>query len=237
MTGKQKFSSHQFKAVPVRHPRNLDRCNGRFLYLVPYLLTMKLVQCPDGLVCERTWIESFGDSLSLKLYNVTVFTVSFYVPFVLIAILCIIICLRLKLRKKPGERTINIEYQRVRRERNVLKMSVAIVFGFVLCWFPYTIHWLLPTHFRPENASCGFEYFTAIAFLLAQSNCVINPYICFIFSVNYRQGFKNLTRGSLVFNNDVNTSESVVFQRRRASESKAHCLISDAHVVQINCLD
>ena len=203
----------------------------------PYLLTMKLVEYPDGLVCERKWIEAFGDSSSLKLYNVTVFTVSFYVPFVLIAILYIIICLRLKLQKKPGEPSINIERQRARRERNVLKMSVAIVFGFALCWFPYTIHWLLPTHFRPENASCGFEYFTAIAFLLAHSNCAINPCICFIFSVNYRQGFKNLTRGSLVFNNDVNTSESVVFQRRRASESKTDCLVSDAHVVQINCID
>ena len=114
----------------------------------PYLLTMKLVEYPVGLVCERKWIEAFGDSSSLKLYNVTVFTVSFYVPFVLIAILYIIICLRLKLQKKPGERSINIEYQRARRERNVLKMSVAIVFGFALCWFPYTIHWLLPTHFK-----------------------------------------------------------------------------------------
>ena len=77
----------------------------------PYLLTMKLIEYPDGLVCERKWIESFGDSSSLKLYNVTVFIVSFYVPFVLIAILYIIICLRLKLQKKPGERSINIEYQ------------------------------------------------------------------------------------------------------------------------------
>ena len=134
---------------PLRSPLISSRL-CLFVILVTWIvaMAMKLIEYPDGLVCERKWIESFGDSSSLKLYNVTVFIVSFYILFVLFAILYIIICLRLKLQKKPGERSINIEYQRARRERNVLKMSVAIVFGFALCWFPYTIHWLLPTHFK-----------------------------------------------------------------------------------------
>lgn len=185
----------------------------------PYLFTMKLVEYPDGLVCERKWSDTFGVSSSVEKYNQAVFTVSFYVPFVLIAILYTVICFRLKFQKKPGERSTNIEQQRGKRERNVFKTSVAIVLGFAACWFPYTIHWLLPKHFRSENASCGFEYFTVIAFLLAQSNCAINPCICLIFSGNYRQGFKNLTQGSPFFNNQVNTAESVAFQRRRASET------------------
>ena len=127
-------------------------------------------------------------------FYLTVFIVLFYIPLVLIAILHLTILLTLKSQKIPGEQSVNAREQRVKRERNVLKMSIAIVLVFAICWLPFTLSWLLLVFPTDDTmiSSCAFWYFRSIFIFLAYSNCAINPYICFIFSGNYRQGLKNL---------------------------------------------
>ena len=56
-----------------------------------------------------------------------------FIPLGLIAILYIIIYLKLKSHKIPGEQLANVGKQRQQRERNVLKMTIAIVLGFAVC--------------------------------------------------------------------------------------------------------
>ena len=111
-------------------------------------------------------------------------------PLVLIAILYIIV-LKLKSQRSPSEQSANAGQQRQQRERNVLKMAIAMVSGFAVCWLPYAIGYLLFL-FASNIWSCGFQYFATVARFMAQGNCAINPLICFIFSRNYRQGLKTL---------------------------------------------
>ena len=158
------------------------------------LITMKLVEYPGGMACVRQWKEVFGESSSFKIYIVALFVAFRYIPLVLIAILYLTIALKIKSQKIPGEQSVNGREQRVKRERNVLNMSIAIVLAFAVCWLPLSIYWFLKI-FSSNNAvisSCGFRYFASIVFFLTYSNCAINPCICFIFSGNYRQGLKNL---------------------------------------------
>ena len=159
----------------------------------PLLIANKLVEYPQRLACVWQWNEAFGESSSFENYVVAMFVVFRYIPLVLIAILYLTIALKIKSQKIPGEQSVNPREQRVKRERNVLKMSIAIVLVFTVCSLPWAIYWFL-TIFSDSTMiwSCGFQYFTYIAFLLIHSYCAINPYICFIFSGNYRQGLKNL---------------------------------------------
>ena len=108
-------------------------------------------------------------------------------------ILYVTILLKLKSHEIPGEPSVNAEKQRMKRERNVVKMSIAIVLAFATCRLPYTISHLL-SFFSSDNSmisSCGFKYFAYIALFLAHSHCAINPWICYNFCGNYRQGLKN----------------------------------------------
>ena len=162
----------------------------------PELISYKLVEYPGWMACVRQWNETFGKSLSFKNYIVALSVVFRYIPLVLIAILYLTIALKIKSQKIPGEQSVNAREQRLKRERNVLNMSIAIVLAFAVCWVPLSIYWLLVV-FSSDNTmnwSCGFRHFESIAFFLALSNCAINPCISFIFSGNYRQGLKNLLR-------------------------------------------
>ena len=160
----------------------------------PHLLVSKVVENPEELVCQRELNDKFRASSWIKNYILVMIIVFIYVPLVLIAILYFSIAVRIKSQKIPGEPSVNAIKQRLKRERSVLKMSVAIVFVFAVCWLPFSIVFLLFL-FSSDSAmmsSCAFQYPGHIAFFLARSYCAVNPLICFIFSGNYRQGLKNL---------------------------------------------
>nr|XP_058940437.1 neuropeptide SIFamide receptor-like [Pocillopora verrucosa] len=167
---------------------------------IPDAMTYELVEYQEGLVCVHKWNEVFEESLSHRNYMVSMLIIFGYVPMVLIAILYMTVVIKLKSQNIPGEGSANGREQQSRRQKNVLKMSIAIVVTFIVCWLPATIWWFLILYLPDSTvtASCGFQYFRVIAFCVAHSNSAINPCISFIFSGNYRQGLKNLSRCCLV---------------------------------------
>ena len=161
----------------------------------PYLFAMKLVEHAAGLKYRMQRNKVFGGTLSLEYYFVSFSILFIFIPFVLIGILYIIIFLKLKSQKIPGERSAEAEVeQRRQREQKVLKMSIAIVLGFAICWLPFVIMYSLFYFASNIMMPCDFQYFYSFALLMVSSNCAINPCICFIFSSNYREGLKSLLR-------------------------------------------
>ena len=160
----------------------------------PHLFASKLAELLKRRVCMIDFSEVFGEFSSFANYVVSIRVVFYFIPFVVIAILYFIIYLKLKTKKSPGEQSVNAGQQRQQRERNVLKMAIAIVLGFAVCWLPLTIGWFLLLFASNIWSQCGFQYFLSVAFFMTRTNCAISPCICFIFSGNYRQGLKTLFR-------------------------------------------
>ncbi|XP_022809725.1 neuropeptide SIFamide receptor-like [Stylophora pistillata] len=162
----------------------------------PFSIAPGLVQLPSAsLMCLYRWEKEFGDASFLIYYGLSNIVILYYVPMVLIIVLYTIIVLKLKTQIVPGCATsVNAEQQRLKRERNVLKMAIAIVSMFVVCFLPLTIHHFLVL-FSADVVmlhSCRYAQFVRFSYFLARSNCAINPCICFTFSGNYRQGLKNI---------------------------------------------
>ena len=159
----------------------------------PYLVSYKLAVYPEQLLCLARWNEAFGEYFSFKNYFLIIIVVFFYIPIAMLTILYSIIVIKLKLQRRPGEQSTNAEQQRAKRNKNVLKMAIAIVLGFVLCWVPFSIAFLL-LNFARDSLPCGFFIYWNISWFMAVSNCAINPCICFVFSSNYRIALKRLLR-------------------------------------------
>ena len=178
------FPTDQFKQVPLLHSRHLDHCHGR---QVPDSVLMVL-EYADGLECTPLWSPYF------KHYTVAMIAVGFYVPLVLITILYLTIALTIKSQKTAGEQSVSRRGQRLKREKIVLKISIAIVSAFTMGWLPLSIWWFVYFYSSDKTViwSCGFRYFTEIVRFLMYSYCAVSPCICFIFIGHYRQGLKNL---------------------------------------------
>ena len=159
----------------------------------PHLFYAKLVEYPGKLACVSGWNKALGESSFLAIYALAVFVLIFYIPFALLAVFYSIILVKLKTQTFPGEQSANAEEHRTRRNRNVLKMAIAIVLGFVLCFLPYSVIVLLSFFaWNGSSVSCGMIDYQYIASFMVYANCAINPCICFVFSGNYRQGLKRL---------------------------------------------
>ena len=154
----------------------------------PVLFFFKVLEHPDGLVCTPLWSPYF------KHYTVAMIAVGFYVPLVLITILYLTIALTIKSQKTAGEQSVSRRGQRLKREKIVLKISIAIVSAFTMGWLPLSIWWLVYFYSSDKTViwSGGFQYFTEIVRFFMYSYCAVNPCICLIFIGNYRQGLKNL---------------------------------------------
>ena len=156
----------------------------------PYFFHIILVQYPRNDMCTVQWNEAFVD----ENWHQVLLHFFIVISFALTAILYSIILLKLKSQKLPGEQSVNAEDQRLQRHRNSLKMVIAIVLGFALCWLPFNIFTFLFLFVWDDTTSfsCGILPYRFIVRFMAQANCAINPCICFIFCQNYRQGLKRL---------------------------------------------
>ena len=186
----------RFRAVvfPLRSPLSPKLC---FFFIAatwiiamaiqsPYLFAVRVFGYPGKLVCTRDWIGAFGESSSFANYVLAIFVVFLYIPLVLMTVLYSFIVLKLKSQPTPGEHSVNASQQREKRERNLLKMVIAVVLSFAICWVPFTIFVLV------DKVSCSNIRYFIIAQIVARANCAINPCICLTFSRNYRQGLKSL---------------------------------------------
>ena len=161
----------------------------------PGLFHYKVVEYPEKLVCYGCLIEVFRGSSFYCYYFMSFIVIFTLIPFVLIAMLYITIYLKLKSQKIPGEQSANAGQQRQQRERNVLKMSIAIVIGFAICWLPIAIFWI--NRLSKDTITCPIcdvPYYVVIVNFLYLTSCTINSYICLILCRNYRNGFKALLR-------------------------------------------
>ena len=162
---------------------------------VPDLNESKLAQYPGKLACEGNWHRVLEESSSYNNLFLSYTVVFAFIPLVLIAIIYIIIYLKLKSQKIPGQQSANAGQQRQQRERNVLRMAIAIVLGFAVCWLPLAIFtFLLVLTDMNIWPNCGLPYFFYVVYFMSIANSAVNPCICFIFSSNYRKELKALLK-------------------------------------------
>ncbi|CAH3039912.1 unnamed protein product [Porites evermanni] len=139
------------------------------------------------------WEVIFGGTSSFDIYLLSGFVFFLYIPFVVLVILYSKILIKLKEQAHPGEQSASAEEQRTRTNRKVLKMTVAIVVAFFICWIPLSINvmifYLVP---RKNLDVCKFFVSHNVALFMACTNCAINPIICLTFSSNYRQALRRL---------------------------------------------
>ncbi|CAH3173771.1 unnamed protein product [Porites evermanni] len=149
----------------------------------PVLVSAKVFYDQDGMFCGYFLIEAWP--------SVTAIT---YTTIVLLVILYSIILIKLKLQAPPGEQSTNVEKQRKRRNKNVLRMGIVIFLAFSFCYVPHTTAYLIMTLNDSVWYSCSFYLFTIFAHFMYTANCAVNPFICLIFSSNYRQGLRKLLK-------------------------------------------
>ena len=156
----------------------------------PFFYASK-VRLYDGVpYCIEDWAPAFDPKRAPKIYTIVYFVLLYALPLLVIAVLYSAIATKVWARRTPGNKTAASHRVLQEKRKNVLKMSIAVVLAFAICWFLMHLNQFL-IDFSHVFEPCVIPmWLQTTGFLLGHANSAINCCIYPIFSQEYRQGFK-----------------------------------------------
>ena len=187
----------------------------------PYFFAFRLTKTNGLTYCSYSWEPLPDPQKSAEAYFLVTSTSLFIFPLVLLIVLYSTILIKLKRRKTPGNSSFRNQQRIAKRNRNVLRMVLAVVIVFALCWLPLnTLAYVNLYVWTKQTVPCGNKYFLYWALFIAYSNASLTPGLYFLFSENYRQGLKRLFCGQVSsLKTSIQSKPRNLFEGRETSVS------------------
>ncbi|XP_028922005.1 substance-P receptor [Ornithorhynchus anatinus] len=149
-------------------------------------------QLPARTVCLVQWPQQPGQTLE-KAYHICVTVLIYFLPLLVIGYAYTMVGITLWAGGIPGDSSDRY-HEQVAAKRKVVKMMVAVVCAFAVCWLPYHVFFLLP-YLRPDAYldPCIQQVYLAVMWL-AMSSTMYNPVIYCCLNERFRFGFQRAFR-------------------------------------------
>ncbi|XP_015777535.1 PREDICTED: neuropeptide Y receptor-like isoform X1 [Acropora digitifera] len=151
------------------------------LVAIPRLLSNITFEFDGKYLCVTDWKEALGDGMSIDDFYLSFALLFVNFPGALFIMLYAAIFTKLKSQKIPRQGSKHCERQRVKRNRNVSRMAVAIVLKFMACQLPSTVIVLLSLH-SANLLPCTFLIYLEILVFVSFAYSAVNLFICLAFS-------------------------------------------------------
>ena len=142
---------------------------------------------------KQSFYCCFGSIFNVWIaFDIIDVSLNIVLPSLIIVVLYTIVCLKLRSREVPGEGANQNERQVevIKTAKKVIRMMIAVVVLFVLCWFPFFITVTSQT-LLTGSVQIRLHLISFIG-LLAISYSGLNPYIYLTFSHKFRIHCKQL---------------------------------------------
>lgn len=149
----------------------------------PYLYGFQIGTFSGKTYCYLGWPRSVTKTVFLLLIIII-----YVIPLGLITTLYSLIVKKLRKQTLYGVRNLVVHFSREKRNRNILKMSLAIVVVFFLSMSPFVVY-LSIAIFSPEGTVCPSKDFRFVTQYLVHCNGALNFFTYFTFNQSYRRGF------------------------------------------------
>ena len=163
-------------------------------FSAPTLVVQTITVGPYSKVhCYSIWGSSDVTHKRKTIYYFVYFMCIIALPAVLVSFFY---CAIVFLLRRGQKRTLSLAFcERMRRNkenRRVALMSLAVVAVFFVGWGPYNVYYILAISVWNYDLPCNLQVFYFIADFLSYAYIPINPCIYYLFSKNYRQGFRTI---------------------------------------------
>ncbi|CAF1253388.1 unnamed protein product [Adineta steineri] len=121
------------------------------------------------------------------------FSVTYICPIVILTITYTRIAIELWGQTAIGEVTKR-QRDSIQSKRKVVKMLIAVVLIFGICWFPQQLYFVLVAAYKSIPEWQGTPYVYLISYLFAMSNSMYNPFLYCCMNNRFRNGFRSVFR-------------------------------------------
>ncbi|KAL4240924.1 Substance-K receptor [Mactra antiquata] len=155
---------------------------------LPNIIYYTTVPFPDNIIPPGEMCTYIWDKVDDLIYNYVLLILNYIFPLFTLMITYARVGIELWGSQAIGEET-SIQHDRVKSKRKVVKMMIAVVIIFAICWFPMQVYYVLQNHFP---AIARFDYIQQmyiVFYLMAMSNSMYNPIIYCWMNSRFREGF------------------------------------------------
>ena len=163
----------------------------------PYFYTMRLFPHENEAICKLDWGPAFDHLETHRRFVTATFITFFLVPFCLLVIVYGTIAWTLKMKNKKSKQELScIQRQRDQQLRKTVRMSVAIIIAFVVCFTPLLVYMftgLFLWNWDQASPICSFRTVVPFfSFFMFHSWSAVNPCICLICIKIYRSSLRRI---------------------------------------------
>lgn len=138
----------------------------------------------DLSICTEVWPDDHSDHS----YSITLMTLQFLVPLLVLITTYVQIACKVWAKSPPGESVKGRDRRILASKRKMIKMMITVVAVFTVCWLPFNIFMLIPLD--PDWRPLPYLWF--LFHWLAMSHSCYNPIIYCYMNEKFRQGFGRL---------------------------------------------
>lgn len=178
-------------------------------YLAPYFKLFRLTEYDDNRAdCQY----SYEDDTHHQAYSILTCILFIVLPLTLMIIMytCTFVVLRTSYRRMTEALTERSQQRRTVQMWSVLKLSIAVVVSFLVCWGPYNAGVFLLTFSWGWNSTdtCAFKIYWFIASFMSTSNAAINPWIYLLFVERFKKELRKALNRPIVLLNIISSKQS-----------------------------
>ena len=200
-----------------------------------YFYIFRLVTVDNKSYCVVNWAPKFDQKESQEAHFIVVFVCLIALPACVVTLLYSAVVLNLKGSRHMRGEGLPLRHtmsKRLREDKKVVRMIIAILVAFIVCVMPINVYAILFYFVWDWKIPCGMENFGFSAFYFLYSNASINPCIYFTFNDKYRQGLVNILKGfPFVRKKAAKPTETFVLVRLK--NSSASCGLSSQSSYEI----
>ena len=152
---------------------------------LPYLYAFKIVTLRDKTYC----FVGSPRPVTKVIFLLLIFLI-FIIPLGIITTFYSLIVKKIRSQTFYGVRNLVVRFSREKRNRNILKMSLAIVAIFFLTMSPFVV--FLTIDIFSDGRACLSKNFRFVSQYLVHCNGVLNFFTYFTFNRSYRRGFTEI---------------------------------------------
>ncbi|XP_013138722.1 PREDICTED: neuropeptide Y receptor-like [Papilio polytes] len=142
-------------------------------------------------ICGEIW----SDATTSEHYSYALLILQFALPLSALVVTYVRIAYVVWAERTPGEAQSERDVRMQNSKRKMIKMMVAVVVVFIVCWLPLNIFimlWVLNSESEAWHAWPGMPYVWFACHWLAMSHTCYNPIIYCYMNSKYRHGFKQV---------------------------------------------
>ncbi|KAL9895226.1 tachykinin-like peptides receptor 86C [Glossina fuscipes] len=141
-------------------------------------------------VCYMLWPDGrYPTSMSDYVYNIIILIITYGIPMIVM-----LICYTLMGRVLWGSRSIgettDRQLESIKSKRKVVRMFIAIVAIFAICWLPYHMFFIYAYHNNRMTSTKYVQHMYLAFYWLAMSNAMVNPVIYYWMNKRFRLYFQ-----------------------------------------------